>query len=72
VVLTTLAVARCGPGSCHIARLLDKHPTTVHRWPRLGLQLEQSGTAFLAHIHRLEAANTYTDLDNAEMRYVAA
>ena len=71
VELTTLAVARYRLRSSDVARLLDKHPTTVHRWLRLGLQLEQSDPAFRAHMDRLDTAISEADARNAAMRYVA-
>jgi REP element-mobilizing transposase RayT len=71
VELTTLAVARYRLRSCDIARQLDKHPTTVHRWLLIGLQLERSDVAFRAHIDRLDIAISNPDTNNATMRYVA-
>ncbi|MCP4898185.1 MAG: hypothetical protein GY906_14525, partial [bacterium] len=66
--LTTLAVARYRLRSCDIARQLDKHPTTVHRWLLIGLRLEQSDPAFRAHIDRLDTAISNPDAHNARTR----
>jgi hypothetical protein len=66
------AVSRQG-SSCFtlaIARLLDKHPTTIHRWLCVGLQLQRSNHAFRARIDRFDSAISHQNNDNATTRYV--
>jgi len=57
--------------SADVARVLDKHPSTVGRWLERAIRQERTDPVFRQRLDMLDAAISSPDLDNATMRYVA-
>ena len=69
--MTVLEVGRFGLRSVEIASLLKKHPSSLTRWPNLGLVQEREDPRFRASLNTLDQQISAAARNNASMRRVA-
>jgi hypothetical protein len=68
IEFTVLAVERYRLRSSDVARTLDRHPSTVGRWPELAIRHQRTDPVFRQRLDMPDAAVSSSDLDNATMR----
>ena len=71
VELTVLAVSRFGLRSSEIAKLINKHPSSLTRWLNLGLRQERDDHSFRNRLDLLDRKISLAARDKESMRRVA-